>query len=125
MQVEEIGAAQLVGDGDRVDRLADAVQRHDRVVDVGVGRLVEVGRLDPGLGGGADGVAGEEHRSEQRLLGLQVVRRHPAALLSSNILDGLDHRCSRLRRTPGVHRSFTPPTPGRFYAPEPVELVVG
>ena len=55
--VEEIGAAQLVGDGDRVDGLALAVEGDDRVEDVRVRGLVEVGGVDVDLGRGADGVA--------------------------------------------------------------------
>jgi len=65
----------VTGDGDGVDGLALPVQRHDRVVDVRVRRLVEVGRVDPDLGRGADRVARQEHRPEQRLLRLEVVRR--------------------------------------------------
>ena len=49
--VEEVGAPQLVGDGDGVDRLALPVEREDRVEDVGVRRLVEVGGADADLGG--------------------------------------------------------------------------
>ena len=45
-RLEQVGPAQLVGDGDRVDRLARRVERVDGVVDVAVGRLVEVGRGD-------------------------------------------------------------------------------
>ena len=40
--VEQVGAAQLLGHGDRVGRLTLAVQRLDRLVDVTVRRLVEV-----------------------------------------------------------------------------------
>ena len=74
-RLEQAGAAQLLGHGDRVDRLALLVQRPDRVEDVAVGRLVEVGGVDPGLDRGGDRVAREEHRAEQRLLGLEVVGR--------------------------------------------------
>ena len=115
MHVEEVGAAQLVGDGDGVDRFADAVERHHRVVDVGVGRLVEVGGLYPGLGGRADRIARQEHGPEQRLFGFQVVRRDAAALLPAHFLDRLDHSDSRSQFT-GVHLRFTSPMPRRFYA---------
>ncbi len=44
---EQPAAAQLVGDGDRVDRAAARVQGADRVEDVLMGRAVEVGRIQP------------------------------------------------------------------------------
>ena len=54
-----------------------AYERAHGVEDVAVGRLVEVvGRA--GLDRGRDGVARQQHGAEQRFLGLQVVRRHPA-----------------------------------------------
>ena len=41
--------------------------------------LVEVARLDVRLDRGGDRLAAEHHRPEQRLLGLEVVRRDAAA----------------------------------------------
>ena len=62
--LEQAGPAQFVGDGDRVGRLALAVQRVDGLEDVTVRRLVEVvGRTQFDRGG--DGVARQEHRSEE------------------------------------------------------------
>ena len=118
--VEEVGAAQLVGDGDGVDRFADAVERHHRVVDVGVGRLVEVGGLYPRFGRRADCIARQEHGPEQRFFGFQVVRRDAAALLTAHFLDRLDHSNSRSQFT-GVHLRFTSPMPRRFYVRKPVQ----
>jgi hypothetical protein len=71
--VEHAGPAQLVGHGDRVDRLTAGVEGVDGVEDVGVGRLVEVVGPDH-AGGVGDGLLVEHHRPEQRLLGLEVVR---------------------------------------------------
>ena len=91
MHVEQVGAAQLLGHGDRVGGLALPVQRLDRLVDVAVRRLVEVAGLDVRLDRGGDRVAREQHRAEQRLLGLEVVRRHPSARASTHRFDRLDH----------------------------------
>ena len=90
-ELEEIGAPELLGDGDRIGGLALPVERLDRVVDVAVRRLVEVGDVDPGLHRGGDRVAGEQHRAEQRLLGLEVVRRHSPGLRTPNGINRLDH----------------------------------
>ena len=90
-ELEEIGAPELLGDGDGVDGLALPVEGLDRVVDVTVRRLVEVGDLDSGFDRGGDRVAGEEHGAEQRLLGLEVVRRHSTGLGPPNGINRLDH----------------------------------
>ena len=75
--VEQARPAQLVGDGHRVGRLAGAVERGDGLVDVAVGGLVEV--VGPqALGRHGDGVLGQEHRPQEGLLGLEVVRGDPA-----------------------------------------------
>ena len=76
-RVELAGAPQLLGHRDRVDRLAARVQRERRLVDDAVRGLVEVGRLDVRLDRRGDRLAAEHHRPEQRLLGLEVVRRDP------------------------------------------------
>ena len=73
--VELTAAPQLLGDGDRVDRLTPAVQQERGVEDHAVRGLVEVAGLDVRLDRGGDRLAGEHHRPEQRLLGLEVVRR--------------------------------------------------
>ena len=90
-ELEQIGAPELLGDGDRVGGLALAVERLDRVVDVAVRRLVEVGDFDSCLDRGGDRVAGEQHRAEQRLLGLEVVRRHATGLRTPHGINRLDH----------------------------------
>ncbi len=63
--------------GDRVGRLAPAVEVDDRVVDQLVGRAVEVDAADR-LRAVGDGVLGEHHRAQHALLGRLVLRRHPA-----------------------------------------------
>ncbi len=73
--VEQAGPGQLLGHGDGVDGLAGAVEAHDGVVHVAVGRLVEVigiERFDH-LG---DRLARQQHRPEDRFLRPEVVRRH-------------------------------------------------
>ena len=74
--VEQAGPAQLLGDGDRVGRLTGRRQRGDGLEDVAVGRLVEVLGVEH-LGGDGDGVLGQQHRPEERLLGLEVVGWDP------------------------------------------------
>ena len=71
--VEQAGALQRLGHGDRVDRLTLGVQGADRVEDVLMRGQVEVGRVD-GLDGRTDGVAAQQHRTQQRRLGLQIMR---------------------------------------------------
>ena len=80
MSVEHVGPAQRVGDGDGVGRLTLAVEGLDRLVDVPVGRLVEVGGVDVLLDCSRDRIARKQHRSEERLLGLEVVGRNPPHL---------------------------------------------
>ena len=72
--------AQLLGHGDRVDRLAASEQGHDGLEDPAVGRLVEVVRTDL-LEDVRDRRLGQQHRAEDGLLGLDRVRRNamPAA----------------------------------------------
>ena len=91
-RIEQTRPAQLVGNGDGVDRLALTEERGDRVVDMAVDRLVEVvGGHD--LDGRGDGVATQEHRAEQRLLGLDAVRGDPSAVLlpPPHVFDRLNH----------------------------------
>jgi hypothetical protein len=89
--VQQLGTTQLLGDGDRVDGLALAVQGHDRFVDVDVRGLVVVARLDVRLDGRSDRIARQQHRSEKRLFGFEVVRRHTPRHPSPRIIDRLDH----------------------------------
>ena len=62
-RVEETGAVQLLADGDRVGRLARAVQRQDRFVHVHVRRLVEVLGADD-LDRVGDRVPRQQHRAQ-------------------------------------------------------------
>ena len=75
-RVEQVRAAELLGDRDRVDGLAGAVQRRDRLEDVPVRRLVEVVARDD-LDRGRDRAGRQQHRAEQRGFGVEVVRRNP------------------------------------------------
>ena len=113
-RVEKVGATQLVRDRDRVDGFALPVERHDRVVDVSVRGLVEVGRLDACFGGRADRVARQQHRPEQRFLGVEIVGGNPADVSTPRRFQCLNHCCvpfppRRTHRTPlrtGERRSI-------------------
>ena len=75
-RVERPGAVELVDDGDRVDRLALRVEREDRLVDVAVALAVEVRGADVGgLGDRPDRQRREHHCAEDRLLGIEILRR--------------------------------------------------
>ena len=65
---------QLVRERDRVHRLALRVEREGGAVDLRVGLPVEVLRVED-LADGSDRARGEHHRPEDRLLGLEVLRR--------------------------------------------------
>jgi hypothetical protein len=73
---EHAAAAQVLGDGDRVDRVAARVQLQDRVEHRPVRRAVEVLAVQQ-LEDLGDRVLGQQHRAEDRLLGLDVVGRDP------------------------------------------------
>ncbi len=68
---------QLVGDGDGVGRLALGGQLGDGLEDVRVLGLEEVAGGDPRLERCGDGVLAQQHRSEQRPLGVEVVGHDP------------------------------------------------
>ena len=68
---------EVVGDGDRVDRLPAAVQVDDRVEEGLVRRPVEIDAAKD-LDDVGDGVLGQKHGSEDRLLSRQVLRRNMA-----------------------------------------------
>ena len=76
--LEHPGALELVGHGHRVDGLAPLHEGPDGPEDVPVRRLVEVARRAP-LDPDRRRVVRQQHGPEQRLLGLEVVRRHPRA----------------------------------------------
>ena len=73
--LEEALALQRLDAGDDVDRLAAGVQAAERLVDAGVGRAVEVVGLKD-LDDVGDRLGREHHGPEDRLLGLQVLRRN-------------------------------------------------
>ena len=75
-RVEQAGPPQLVGDGDGIGGLAGRREVGDGLEDVPVSRLVEIGGGEH-LRRHRDGVFRQEHGAEQRLLGLEVVRRNP------------------------------------------------
>ena len=95
---------QLGGHRDRVRRLALAVEVDDHVEDRLVRRAVEVGGADD-LDHVGDGVLGQQHAAQDRLLGGDVLRRRPLELLRRRpaALGQLDD--------PLGHRR--PPDPGR------------
>jgi hypothetical protein len=64
---------QLIGDGDRIGRLATTEEVEDGIKDQLVRRAVEVVRLH-GLEAVGDRVLVEQHRPEHRLLGVEVLR---------------------------------------------------
>ena len=98
-------------DGDRVDRLAPAVEVDHRVEDGLVRRAVEVGAADR-LDHVGDGVLGEQHRAEHGLLGVVVLGRHPVAAVPAAVAGppsdrhepNPDRRSRRVPRAPGHRR---------------------
>ena len=98
--VEQARALELVGHRHRVDGLAPLHEGLDGPEDVPVGRLVEVARAAQ-LDADRRRVVGQEHRPEQRLLGLEVVGRHARAARhgvggrsqrpGAGVVEGLDH----------------------------------
>ncbi len=70
---------QLVGQRDRVDRLALRVEREGGAVDLRVRLPVEIARVDD-LAHGPDGAGGDHHRSQNRFLGLEVLGRDRGAI---------------------------------------------
>ena len=85
------GAAQLVGDGDRVGRLSGRDQRPDGVVDELVRRLVEVLRAEAHLRDRGDGVRGQQQRPEEGALRFDVVRRDTAGTATQPSFRSLNH----------------------------------
>ncbi len=63
---------ELVDEGDRVDRLAFRIEREARAIDLRVALPVEVGGIED-LAHRSDRTRGEQHRPENRLLGLEVL----------------------------------------------------
>ena len=78
--LEEAVAAQAVGDGDRVDGVAAAVEGEDLGVDVAVAGFVEVVGGETGLCGGGEGVSGQQGGAEHGGFGVEVVWRYPPAI---------------------------------------------
>ena len=92
--VQQARPPQLVSDRDRVGRLTLGVQGGDGVEDVTVGRLVEILRAAL-LDSRGDRIPREDHRPQQRLLGLEVVRRNsPCGATSppaAGVVERLNH----------------------------------
>jgi hypothetical protein len=72
--LEPIAPAQLVAEGDEVDRLALAVEREHRLVDLAVLLAVEVAGLEE-VPDAKDRIGVDEDRSEDALLRLHRLRR--------------------------------------------------
>jgi hypothetical protein len=95
--LEQSRTPELVGDRHRIDRFSPFQQRLDGGEDVSVRRLVEVaGRAH--LDTDRRRVERQQHRPEQRLFRIEVVRRHPRPRRGGNtergltrIVDGVDH----------------------------------
>ncbi len=92
----EIAAAlQLLGHGDHVDGVAVGVDPPDRVVDRAMGGSVEVVGVEL-LDGVGDRVGRQHHRAEHRLLGLDVLGRHPLGAQTGDLVSGPRHAHSPL-----------------------------
>ena len=72
--VELAPLLERVDQRDRVDRLAARVEGEGRPIDLGVTLAVEVGRVED-LADGPDRARGEQHRAEDGLLGVEILRR--------------------------------------------------
>ncbi len=103
-RLEQTRPAQLVGDRDGVGRLAGAVQRHDGLEYVAVRGTVEV-LGDDHVDRIAHRVARQQHGSEQRALGFEVLRGNARASVRATLggawLEGrwseVGHRLNRGR----------------------------
>jgi hypothetical protein len=85
--LEQPPTAEFLGDRHPVGGLPLAEQRRDGREDVSVGRLVEV--LRPAdLHGRGDGVPGQEHGTEQRLLGFEIVGRYATGWPGAALVGG-------------------------------------
>ena len=98
---------ELGGDGDRVGRLAAAVEVDDRVVDRSRGRAGRSRRPRSDLGDVGDGVLGQQHRAEHALLGGDVLRRRAVARARSGASPG---RVGRRTVAPVVERRLRQPS---------------
>jgi hypothetical protein len=95
--LEERAPLQLLDGRDRIDGIAPAVDLPERVEDLRVRRGVEIGRPHD-LDDVGDGLGREHHRPEDRLLGLEVVRRDPIGPKTPNVLSGSHHEPAPLPR---------------------------
>ncbi|OPZ48662.1 MAG: hypothetical protein BWY91_03168 [bacterium ADurb.BinA028] len=73
---ERPALGQLVGNRDRIGRLAAAIEVEDRLIDRLVGRSIEVDSAQH-LDRVGDGVLGQQHRAQHRLLGVDILWRKP------------------------------------------------
>jgi hypothetical protein len=113
--LEVAGRAQLLGDGQHVDRLALAVQAHHRRVDEPVAPAVEVVGLEALLDDQrVHRALGQEDRAEDGVLGLERVRRRErrrgravAALRAVAVAVEAPHRGASI----GGHRGRDPASP--------------
>jgi hypothetical protein len=87
---EQAASLQLLDRGDRVDGIAAAVDVSKRLEDLGVRRVVEVGRPDD-LDDVGDRLAREHHGAEHRFLGLEVVGRHPLRAETPDVVSRSHH----------------------------------
>ena len=102
---------QLVGQRDRVDRLALGVEREGGAVDLRVRLPVEVARVED-LAHGPDRARGEHHRPENRLLGFEVLGRDGGVvgdgseLGHAGVIPPRAGRCCHLSTSRVVNMSF-------------------
>ena len=94
---------ELVRERDRVDGLALGPQREAGAVDRAVRAAVEIGGVDD-LGDRADRGLGEEHRAENRLLGLEVLGWHVAQRWCVGRAHGAGSNLSRAVTSRTAHR---------------------
>src|SRR5207253_428089 len=85
--VELAPLLQLVGERDRIDRLALCIEGERRSIDLRVRLAIEVARVED-LADGADRAGREHHRPEDGLLGLEILRRHRTVRGWSVVGDG-------------------------------------
>ena len=78
--LELASLVELVDECDRVDRLALRIQRERRAVDLGCGSRDRSRVRVEDLADGCDRPGGEHHRSENGLLGIEVLRRDRGGL---------------------------------------------
>ncbi len=104
---QQPAAIELGGHGDGIRGLTAPVQVEDRVIDVLVGRTIEVAGTQP-LQYVSDRVLAQQHAAEDSLLGRHVLRRLPAEVLPRRRAIHI-----RIRMPQVVHHRHGLPTPFR------------